>query len=151
MSIPSCGGQADWSRVDTCTNLLPENKPRYVMGVGYPEDLVVSVALGADMFDSVWPSRSAVSISMFRLTSADHLAIWGCYHVVWVIQYTACALRRRLFCNRSRMRLPVLQVHRRRRLEHHESIHQQRGVERDCWRSLVSMRELVKTLLTGIG
>lgn len=31
------------------------------MGVGYPEDLVVSVALGADMFDCVWPTRTAVS------------------------------------------------------------------------------------------
>jgi tRNA-guanine family transglycosylase len=30
------------------------------MGVGYPEDLIVSVALGADMFDCVWPSRTAV-------------------------------------------------------------------------------------------
>lgn len=45
----------------TCTGLLPEKKPRYVMGVGYPEDLVVSVALGADMFDCVWPTRTAVS------------------------------------------------------------------------------------------
>lgn len=45
--------------VDTCTALLPEKKPRYVMGVGYPEDLVVSVALGADMFDCVWPTRTA--------------------------------------------------------------------------------------------
>lgn len=46
--------------VKTCTDLLPEKKPRYVMGVGYPEDLVVSVALGADMFDCVWPTRTAV-------------------------------------------------------------------------------------------
>jgi len=45
--------------VDTCTGLLPERKPRYVMGVGYPEDLVVSIALGADMFDCVWPTRTA--------------------------------------------------------------------------------------------
>lgn len=45
--------------VQTCTELLPEKKPRYVMGVGYPEDLVVSVALGADMFDCVWPTRTA--------------------------------------------------------------------------------------------
>ncbi|TID23636.1 queuine tRNA-ribosyltransferase [Venturia nashicola] len=45
--------------VNTCTSLLPEMKPRYVMGVGYPEDLVVSVALGADMFDCVWPTRTA--------------------------------------------------------------------------------------------
>ncbi|KAK5467559.1 hypothetical protein LTS15_000532 [Exophiala xenobiotica] len=45
--------------VDTCTDLLPEKKPRYVMGIGYPEDLVVAVALGADMFDCVWPTRTA--------------------------------------------------------------------------------------------
>ncbi|KAF3941304.1 hypothetical protein ABW19_dt0201737 [Dactylella cylindrospora] len=45
--------------VRTCTELLPELKPRYVMGVGYPEDIVVSVALGADMFDCVWPTRTA--------------------------------------------------------------------------------------------
>ncbi|KAI9741509.1 MAG: hypothetical protein M1818_004315 [Claussenomyces sp. TS43310] len=56
------GGEAkaDYCRVvDTCTSLLPECKPRYVMGIGYPEDLVVSVALGADMFDCVWPTRTA--------------------------------------------------------------------------------------------
>ncbi|OQE39123.1 hypothetical protein PENCOP_c007G01451 [Penicillium coprophilum] len=45
--------------VDTCTDILPEHKPRYVMGVGYPEDIVVAVALGADMFDCVWPTRTA--------------------------------------------------------------------------------------------
>jgi tRNA-guanine transglycosylase len=58
--------------VSTCTDMLPDNKPRYVMGVGYPEDLVVSVALGADMFDCVWPTRTAVSLftttPFFRLT-----------------------------------------------------------------------------------
>ncbi|KAI9152072.1 Queuine tRNA-ribosyltransferase catalytic subunit [Paramyrothecium foliicola] len=56
------GGEAkaDYCRVVvTCTALLPELKPRYVMGIGYPEDLVVSVALGADMFDCVWPTRTA--------------------------------------------------------------------------------------------
>jgi queuine tRNA-ribosyltransferase catalytic subunit len=56
------GGEAkaDFCKVvDTCTSLLPVNKPRYVMGIGYPEDLVVSVALGADMFDCVWPTRTA--------------------------------------------------------------------------------------------
>jgi len=45
--------------VDTCTGLLPDFKPRYVMGVGYPEDIIVSIALGADMFDCVWPTRTA--------------------------------------------------------------------------------------------
>ncbi|RPB09029.1 queuine tRNA-ribosyltransferase [Morchella conica CCBAS932] len=46
--------------VKACTEMLPEGKPRYVMGVGYPEDLIVSVALGADMFDCVWGTRTAI-------------------------------------------------------------------------------------------
>jgi len=45
--------------VSQCTALLPEDKPRYVMGVGYPLDLVVCSALGADMYDCVYPSRTA--------------------------------------------------------------------------------------------
>lgn len=56
------GGEAktDYCRVvEACTAMLPDLKPRYVMGIGYPEDLVVSVALGADMFDCVWPTRTA--------------------------------------------------------------------------------------------
>jgi len=38
---------------------LPENKPRYLMGVGTPEDLVFSVSQGIDMFDCVMPTRNA--------------------------------------------------------------------------------------------
>ena len=56
------GGEAkvDFCKVvDACTGMLPERKPRYVMGIGYPEDIVVAVALGADMFDCVWPTRTA--------------------------------------------------------------------------------------------
>ncbi|KAA8914445.1 hypothetical protein TRICI_002888 [Trichomonascus ciferrii] len=45
--------------VSVCTDLLPTNRPRYCMGVGYAEDLVVSVALGADLFDCVYPTRTA--------------------------------------------------------------------------------------------
>lgn len=55
------GSRTDVKSVGNCTTWLPQNKPRYVMGVGYPEDLVVSIALGADMFDCVWPTRTAVS------------------------------------------------------------------------------------------
>mgnify|MGYP000871702700 CR=1 FL=1 len=39
--------------------LLPENKPRYLMGVGSPEDLLVGVEHGVDMFDCVLPTRLA--------------------------------------------------------------------------------------------
>ena len=45
--------------------LLPENKPRYLMGVGTPEDLVQGVADGVDMFDCVMPTRNARNGHLF--------------------------------------------------------------------------------------
>lgn len=48
-----------WKVVAYCTSRLPVHKPRYLMGVGYPIDLVVCVALGVDMFDCVYPTRTA--------------------------------------------------------------------------------------------
>ncbi|CEG37798.1 queuine trna-ribosyltransferase [Plasmopara halstedii] len=50
---------AFWRVVAKCTAQLPVNKPRYLMGVGYPVDLVVCSALGVDMFDCVYPTRTA--------------------------------------------------------------------------------------------
>ena len=44
---------------------LPDNKPKYVMGVGTPEDLIELVSLGADMFDCVMPTRNARNGQMF--------------------------------------------------------------------------------------
>lgn len=38
---------------------LPENKSRYLMGVGYPLDIVICVAFGCDLFDCVYPTRTA--------------------------------------------------------------------------------------------
>ncbi len=40
-------------------NYLPENKPRYLMGVGKPEQIVLAVKFGIDMFDCVIPTRNA--------------------------------------------------------------------------------------------
>lgn len=48
-----------WRTVHLCTKYLPKNKPRYCMGVGYPLDLIVCVSLGVDMFDCVYPCRTA--------------------------------------------------------------------------------------------
>jgi queuine tRNA-ribosyltransferase len=44
--------------LDHCAYKMPEDKPRYLMGVGKPEDLVESVRRGIDMFDCVLPTRS---------------------------------------------------------------------------------------------
>ncbi len=48
--------------------LLPEDAPRYLMGVGTPLDLVRGVALGVDMFDCVMPTRNARNGSLFTKT-----------------------------------------------------------------------------------
>lgn len=48
-----------WRVVSLATDLLPDDKPRYLMGVGFANDLVVCVALGIDMFDCVFPTRTA--------------------------------------------------------------------------------------------
>ena len=45
--------------------LLPDEKPRYLMGVGTPEDLVYGVRCGIDMFDCVMPTRNARNGSLF--------------------------------------------------------------------------------------
>ncbi|TYZ64046.1 hypothetical protein PybrP1_011904 [[Pythium] brassicae (nom. inval.)] len=50
---------AFWRVVAKCARRLPEHKPRYLMGVGYPLDLVVCSALGVDMYDCVYPTRTA--------------------------------------------------------------------------------------------
>jgi queuine tRNA-ribosyltransferase len=51
--------------LDIVTPLLPENKPRYLMGVGTPEDLINGVARGIDIFDCVLPTRLARHHSAF--------------------------------------------------------------------------------------
>ncbi|MBU4224978.1 MAG: tRNA-guanine transglycosylase, partial [Chloroflexi bacterium] len=45
--------------LDVVTDLLPESKPRYLMGVGTPEDLIEGVRRGVDIFDCVLPTRLA--------------------------------------------------------------------------------------------
>ncbi len=45
--------------------LLPETKPRYLMGVGLPEDVLAAIGFGIDMFDCVIPTRYARSASVF--------------------------------------------------------------------------------------
>ena len=57
---------------------LPEDRPRYLMGVGRPEDLVEAVARGVDMFDCVMPTRNArnghyfTSTGTLRIRNAKH-------------------------------------------------------------------------------
>jgi queuine tRNA-ribosyltransferase len=53
--------------------LLPEEKPRYLMGVGTPEDLLDGVAAGIDMFDCVMPTRNARNGTLFTSNGKLHI------------------------------------------------------------------------------
>lgn len=50
---------------DFTTDFLPENKPRYLMGVGRPENLLEAIDRGVDMFDCVMPTRNARNSYLF--------------------------------------------------------------------------------------
>ncbi|MBA3910225.1 MAG: tRNA guanosine(34) transglycosylase Tgt [Rhodobacter sp.] len=52
------GQEAMFAVLDYATGLLPDDKPRYLMGVGKPDDIVGAVERGVDMMDCVLPSRS---------------------------------------------------------------------------------------------
>ncbi|MDP7593738.1 MAG: tRNA guanosine(34) transglycosylase Tgt [Litorilituus sp.] len=64
--------------LDHTAPLIPENKPRYLMGVGKPEDLVEGVRRGIDMFDCVMPTRNArnghlfVNDGVIKIRNASH-------------------------------------------------------------------------------
>lgn len=61
-------GEGKTQRQETIAHtlpLLPDDKPRYLMGLGTPEDLVEGVGLGADMFDCVLPTRNARNGMLF--------------------------------------------------------------------------------------
>jgi queuine tRNA-ribosyltransferase len=51
--------------VDFCTDRLPEHKPRYLMGVGRPENILEAIEIGVDMFDCVMPTRNARNANLF--------------------------------------------------------------------------------------
>ena len=59
---------------DVTLPVLPEDKPRYIMGVGTPANLVELVARGADMFDCVLPTRNARNGQMFTQSGTINIS-----------------------------------------------------------------------------
>jgi queuine tRNA-ribosyltransferase len=59
---------------DAALPLLPPEKPRYIMGVGTPADLVELVGMGADMFDCVMPTRNARNGQLFTSFGAVNIS-----------------------------------------------------------------------------
>lgn len=99
---------------------LPSDKPRYIMGVGTPEDLVELTALGADMFDCVLPTRNArngqlltafgtlnISNARFRLDTAPVDPDCDCY----TCRHYSRAYLRHLYLNRELLSYRLNSIH----------------------------------------
>ncbi len=56
-----------YEMVDEVNRILPESKPRYLMGVGTPANMLECISLGVDMFDCVMPTRNGRNGSLFTL------------------------------------------------------------------------------------
>ncbi|MFO1256220.1 MAG: tRNA guanosine(34) transglycosylase Tgt [Sphingomonadaceae bacterium] len=67
------GQAAMFATLDFAPDMLPADKPRYLMGVGKPDDLVGAVERGVDMFDCVLPSRSGRNGQGFTWTGPVNL------------------------------------------------------------------------------
>jgi len=72
------GPAAMYTTVEEATALLPADAPRYLMGVGTPQDLLECMARGVDMFDCVLPTRNARNGTLF--TSTGRVNIKGAAH-----------------------------------------------------------------------
>ena len=67
------GQELMFSTLDACAPHLPQDRPRYLMGVGNPADIVGAVARGCDMFDCVLPTRSGRTAQAFTRTGTLNL------------------------------------------------------------------------------
>ncbi|WP_375289814.1 tRNA guanosine(34) transglycosylase Tgt [Qipengyuania sp.] len=67
------GQDAMFATLDFAPQMLPDDAPRYLMGVGKPDDLVGAVARGVDMFDCVLPTRSGRNGQAFTWSGALNL------------------------------------------------------------------------------
>jgi queuine tRNA-ribosyltransferase len=68
------------------TPMLPSDKPRYLMGVGFPRDIVAGVAAGIDMFDCVMPTRNGRNAYAFTRNGAIRLRNSQCTRDVGPIE-----------------------------------------------------------------
>ena len=64
---------AMYEMLDVCDEAIPRESPRYLMGVGFPEDLVEGVARGVDLFDCVAPTRMGRNAAAFSPTGRINL------------------------------------------------------------------------------
>lgn len=77
-------------------NILPQDKPRYLMGVGTPENILECIALGVDMFDCVMPTRNGRNGMLFTWDGIIHIR-----NKKWESDFTALDESSEMFADRE--------------------------------------------------
>ena len=109
-----------YAMTEVVTAILPEDKPRYLMGVGTPINILENIALGIDMFDCVMPTRNARNGMLFtahgsmnikNLKWADDFSPLDDMGITWVDTDYSKAYVRHLFSVNERLAGQIATIH----------------------------------------
>ncbi|MDA9339606.1 tRNA guanosine(34) transglycosylase Tgt [Polaribacter sp.] len=109
-----------YAMTEIVTEILPEDKPRYLMGVGTPINILENIALGVDMFDCVMPTRNARngmlftahgSINIKNKKWADDFSPIDEMDITWVDTMYSKAYLRHLFAAKEMLGKQIASIH----------------------------------------
>ena len=109
-----------YAMTDVVCSILPEDKPRYLMGVGTPVNILENIALGVDMFDCVMPTRNARNGMLFtangtinikNLKWAEDFSPIDEMNITWVDTDYSKAYLRHLFTVNERLGAQIATIH----------------------------------------
>lgn len=109
-----------YAMTEVVTAILPEDKPRYLMGVGTPINILENIALGIDMFDCVMPTRNARNGMLFTAHGTiniknkkweDDFSAIDELGTTWVDTYYTKAYLRHLFAAKEMLGKQIASIH----------------------------------------
>ncbi|MEO9571493.1 MAG: tRNA guanosine(34) transglycosylase Tgt [Polaribacter sp.] len=109
-----------YAMTEVVTDILPEDKPRYLMGVGTPINILENIALGIDMFDCVMPTRNARngmlftahgSINIKNKKWAEDFSPIDDMGITWVDTMYSKAYLRHLFAAKEMLGKQIASIH----------------------------------------
>ena len=112
--------QEMYAMAELCCDILPTDRPRYLMGVGTPWNLLENMAIGIDMFDCVMPTRNGRNGMLFTRNGVVQIKnkCWADDHgaldpdgTCWVDQAYSKALVRHLFVTNEMLGLQIASLH----------------------------------------
>jgi queuine tRNA-ribosyltransferase len=109
-----------YAMTDVVCSVLPEDKPRYLMGVGTPINILENIALGVDMFDCVMPTRNARNGMLFTSEGSiniknkkweDDFSPIDAMNITWVDTAYSKAYLRHLFASNEMLGKQIATIH----------------------------------------